>query len=195
MLMRDVDRLERLVSGVRELARIDAQLSHEAVDAVDVAALLRDLAAGLRLTTGCEVRIVVDQPQRVYAVRGSAERLSQVFDNVLANACSFAPPGTPIIVAVDEVERDCRVVVSDEGPGIPPEHLNRIFDRFFTYRPESPGARREHAGLGLAIARAILEGYGGTITAANPPAGGARFEVRLPALSGHYDGYRERKIS
>ena len=184
LLMRDVDRLERLVSGVRELARIDAQLSHETVEPVNLAGLLRDTAAGLRLTTGCDVRIRIADPQRAYAVRGSAERLAQVFDNLLANACSFAPPGTPVTVDVDELEGYCRVTVSDEGPGVPPEHLDRIFERFFTYRPDSPDGRGDHAGLGLSIARAILEGYGGSLSAVNRPRGGAQFEARLPAFAG-----------
>ena len=71
------------------------------------------------------------------------------------------------------------VRVDDQGPGMPPAHLERVFDRFFTWRPgEAKGT--SHAGLGLAICRALAEGYGGTITAAHRPDGGARFEVRLP---------------
>jgi two-component system sensor histidine kinase ChvG len=184
MLVRDVDRLERLVSGVRELARIDAQLSHEALESVDLVHVLTDCAAGVRLTSGCNVVIEVEEPANVCVVRGSAERLAQVFENVLANACSFSPPGAPVTVAIDVADGQCRVIVDDQGPGIPPEHLDRIFDRFFTYRPDVPDARREHAGLGLAIARAILEGYGGAISASNRPEGGAQFDVRLPAFIG-----------
>ena len=84
--------------------------------------------------------------------------------------------------------------MADREPGIPPDHLQRIFDRFFSYRPradkesggEPPGARAadsraEHPGLGLAIVKAVVEGYGGTVSAANREAGGAVFEIRLPA--------------
>ena len=71
------------------------------------------------------------------------------------------------------------VTVADDGPGVPPEHLEKIFARFFSYRPGSPSANG-HAGLGLPIAKAIVEGYGGTIEAANRAEGGARFVVRLP---------------
>ena len=67
----------------------------------------------------------------------------------------------------------------DRGPGIPEAHLSRVFDRFFTYRPQEPG-RRDHAGLGLAIARTIVEGYGGTIAASNREGGGTSVEVKLP---------------
>jgi signal transduction histidine kinase len=79
-----------------------------------------------------------------------------------------------------------RILVEDQGPGIPETHLGKIFDRFFTYRPDEPGARdgrNGHTGLGLAIAKAIVESYGGTITAGNRPEGGARFEVRLPRVA------------
>jgi two-component system, OmpR family, sensor histidine kinase ChvG len=74
------------------------------------------------------------------------------------------------------------VTVSDEGPGIPAAHHARIFDRFFSYRPEGAGEPgRLHTGLGLAIVRAIVEGYGGTVAATNNPDRGAAFTVRMPA--------------
>ena len=74
------------------------------------------------------------------------------------------------------------VLVEDRGPGFPPAHVERVFTRFFSYRPGLEGtrqARKEHMGLGLSIARAIVEGYGGTITARNRDGGGALVEVRL----------------
>jgi two-component system sensor histidine kinase ChvG len=67
----------------------------------------------------------------------------------------------------------------DQGPGVAAAHRERIFDRFFSHRPGDP--KGQHAGLGLAIARAITEGYGGTIRAGDSPGGGARFEIWLPA--------------
>jgi two-component system sensor histidine kinase ChvG len=71
------------------------------------------------------------------------------------------------------------VVVEDDGPGVPPQHLERVFSRFFTYRPGHAGGR-SHSGLGLAIVKAIVEAYGGSVAAANRPEGGARFTVALP---------------
>jgi signal transduction histidine kinase len=74
------------------------------------------------------------------------------------------------------------VTVSDEGPGIPAAHAARIFDRFFSYRPGGAGEPgRLHTGLGLAIVKSIVEGYGGSVSAANNPGGGAAFTVRMPA--------------
>jgi two-component system sensor histidine kinase ChvG len=73
------------------------------------------------------------------------------------------------------------VRVADEGPGIPGEHLERIFGRFFSHRPEGGGAAGLHPGLGLAIVKAIVEGYGGSVSAANNDGKGSVFTVRLPA--------------
>jgi signal transduction histidine kinase len=72
--------------------------------------------------------------------------------------------------------------VADQGPGIPPEHLERVFDRFFSYRPDDPQARRDHAGLGLAIVKAIVEAYGGSVSVENRAGGGAMFTIRLPLV-------------
>lgn len=176
-LAKDIDRLERLVSGVRELARIDAQVAQNPAGPVDIGALLSDLAEGIGLA-GRSVVLDVSRAQdaRVHATR---DHLVQVFDNILRNAVGFSPD-TPPEIALDVRDGFCLVSVCDRGPGIPEVHLSRIFDRFFTYRPHDPGGRREHAGLGLAIARAIVEGYRGTIAVHNREGGGACFEVRLP---------------
>jgi two-component system sensor histidine kinase ChvG len=178
MLTRDVDRLERLVSGVRELARIDAQLAHDALEPVDVPALLNSLVSGFE-QQGHRVRLTADVGPATPDVRATPDRLAQVFENLLQNAVSFAPAESPIEVAVSAADLWCTVAVHDRGPGIPPAHLDRVFERFFTYRPEN-ASRRDHTGLGLAIARAIVEGYGGSIRASNRNGGGATFEVRLP---------------
>jgi two-component system sensor histidine kinase ChvG len=180
MLTRDVDRLERLVSGVRELARIDGELAHERPSRVDIGALLADIVEGMQLANGDRPELVIRTDRRPLIVQGTSDRLAQTFENILQNARSFAPPDSAIEIAAEAVDGQCRVTIADRGPGIPPAHLERVFDRFFTYRPDDRNGRREHAGLGLAIARAIVEGHGGTISAANRPDGGAVFEIRLP---------------
>jgi two-component system sensor histidine kinase ChvG len=182
LLTRDVDRLDRLVSGVRELARIDAQLGNEPFDAVDVCTLLGEIVNRLEAGGDRSVTFVVRGAGAPCLVRGSPDRLAQVFENILLNAHSFAPAGTAVDVSVDSGGGMCRVVVADRGPGLPPEHLHRVFDRFFSYRPHERSGRRDHAGLGLSIAHAIVQGYGGTIAAANQPQGGASFVVRLPVV-------------
>ena len=81
---------------------------------------------------------------------------------------------------VGRVGASALVRVRDHGPGIPAEHAGRIFERFFSYRPDQAGARQKHAGLGLSIARAIVERHGGALTGATHPGGGAVFELTLP---------------
>jgi two-component system sensor histidine kinase ChvG len=180
MLTADVDRLERLVSGVRELARIDAELAHEAIEPVDIPALVGELVQGFRLR---DPRIVLlFKSESGLSVRGARDRLGQVFENVLENAASFAPPRSPIEVTLAAEGDSCVVCVADRGPGIPPAHLARVFQRFFSYRPDARRPR-EHMGLGLAIAKAIVEGYGGAITAGNRDGGGTVIEIRLPQAS------------
>jgi two-component system sensor histidine kinase ChvG len=181
MLTRDVDRLERLVSGVRELARIDAQLAHEALAPVDVAALVTDVINGYRQRAG-DVAFNVTVPAAPVLVRASADRLAQVAENLLDNAASFAPRGSAIDVRVAVAEGSAVITVEDRGPGFPPGHAARAFERFFSYRPDSTEPR-EHMGLGLSIARAIAEGYGGSAQAANRSGGGATVEVRLPTVT------------
>ncbi len=117
------------------------------------------------------------------AVQASPERLVQVFENILENAVSFSPKGGTVTVRLQGKDASVITTIHDEGPGIPAEHLSRIFQRFFSYRPDgdSSTAKHKHTGLGLAIVKAIVEGYGGTVSAQNLPDGGATFEVSLPA--------------
>jgi two-component system sensor histidine kinase ChvG len=186
MLTHDVDRLERLVSGVRELARIDTELEQEPLGRVDVGRLLQQVVEGLRLSEPDRPAVVVTVSGGLPIVWASADRLAQVFENVLANARSFAPPGTSVEVSVTaESPGACSIVIADHGPGVPPAHLERVFERFFSYRPDEPSSARSHTGLGLSIARTIVRGFGGTITAANRPEGGSQFEIRMPMTSTH----------
>jgi two-component system sensor histidine kinase ChvG len=115
-------------------------------------------------------------------VRGSRDRVAQVFENLIANAVSFTPEDSTVDVGLVARDGSSVVTIEDRGTGIPEAHFHRIFDRFFTYRPAE--GRREHVGLGLAIARQIVDSYGGAVVASNRPGGGARFEVRLPAAVG-----------
>jgi two-component system sensor histidine kinase ChvG len=171
LLTRDVDRLERLVSGVRELAHIDAQLAHETLDAVDVSALLREMVDGLSDRRPPR-RVRLPRAERADDRERLARPARPVFENILRNAVSFAPPGSVVEISAGHTAGSVLVTIGDRGRGIPPTHLDRVFERFFSYRPEDPTNRREHAGLGLAIARAIVEGYDGSIRASNRDGGG-----------------------
>lgn len=177
LMVRDVARLERLVSGLRDVARVEGQIEADVVESIDLHALMGDLVTPLdaSVLNGTHIDIVINA--QTVPVVASPERLRQVFENLLANAISFSPAGSRIVVTIAARDAWAVVTIDDSGPGIPDAHLERVFQRFFTYRPGD--ARREHVGLGLAIAKQIVESYGGEISASNRPGGGARFEVRL----------------
>lgn len=183
----EVARLERLLTGVREISHIDAQLESEARSAVPLDLLARDLLAGFATRAAQRgVELKLNGTGETLLVEASPDRLAQVIENLLSNALTFAPPGntaaSTVAITVFRDGREAVLLVEDSGPGIPPEHLDRIFDRFFSYRPQDGSAKRHHSGLGLSIVKALVEGYGGSIHAENRAEGGARFVVRLPAL-------------
>jgi two-component system sensor histidine kinase ChvG len=178
LVQREVTRMERLLTAVREIGEIDARLETESPEGVDLEALLREVVEGFRRRADkAEIHLV--SPGVPVLVRARSERLLQVFENLLDNALGFSPAGGTVTVTL-AANGIASVRIEDQGPGIPESHLGRIFDRFFTYRPDEPHARDGHTGLGLAIVKAIVEGYGGTVTAGDREGGGARFEVRLP---------------
>ena len=199
VIQQEVARLEALLARVREIAWIDARLEEEPRNRLDAAEMAQRCVESLRLRRpelpAFRLPAAADAASHPF-VRLAPHRLLQVIENLLDNAASFAPPGSEVEV-VTRCEGPWAILrVADRGPGIPPEHLRRIFDRFFSYRPVAPGAqpqaasasaaqprdpRLEHPGLGLAIVKAIVEGYGGTVLASNREGGGAVFEVRLPA--------------
>jgi len=176
----EIARMENLLSQVREITLIDAEIQKEERTEVDVKELQRRIVEGFRLREREAVIFDLELPERPLTISASEDRLIQVFENILDNAVSFSPRGSHIAVKADGDDRTIVVTVRDHGPGIAEENLGRIFDRFFTYRPEE---RRKHTGLGLSIVKAIAEGYGGSVTAANAADGGAIFEVRLPTSS------------
>ena len=176
----EIARMETLLSQVREITMLDTEIQKEERAAIDLNALFERIVDGFRLREHERVRFELELNPQAVVVQASADRLLQVFENLLDNAVSFTPEGRRIVVSTAREENFAVVRVRDEGPGIPAENLGRIFDRFFTYRPDEQ-KRLRHTGLGLSIVKAIVEGYGGTVTAANHEGGGAEFEVRLPA--------------
>ena len=131
----------------------------------------------LPLARGRDIHLKVD-PNRV-SVRGEPRRLHQVLLNLATNALQHAPDGGQVTLTVQHCQGRAEVQVQDDGPGIPAEHLSHVFDRF--YRTDAARARGEGGyGLGLAIARAIVEAHGGAIVASNAADGGALFRVVLP---------------
>ena len=113
-------------------------------------------------------------------VRADGRRLEQALQNLVANAVRHTPDGGRIVVSAERVSDGTLIRVEDTGPGIPPEHLPLVFDRFYKIdRARASG--QSGSGLGLSIVKAIVERHGGRVSAANAPGGGARFDIVLPA--------------
>jgi len=174
----EVARMERLLSGVREISMIDARVARERPGALDLSALLTKIVEGFRLRAGERVRFHLDATDGLI-VHASEDRLTQVFENILDNALSFSSPGSTISVTAVAENGDVVTRVADAGPGIPESTIGRIFDRFFTHRPDASRHTGGHTGLGLAIVKTIIEAYGGRVSAANAERG-AVFTIRLP---------------
>jgi len=179
IIEKEVARMEDLLSGLRDVSLIDGRLATEEREKIDVARLADEIVEGFRLREGGRVALEVRGTDEPILVEASKDRLIQVIENVLDNAVSFSPPGGRVAIEMSDGGDAVWIRVSDVGPGIPPNDFDRIFERFFSYRPEKDG-ERTHTGLGLAIVKAIVDGYGGSISARNQPAGGAMFEIRLP---------------
>jgi len=178
MVEQEVARMEKLLTGVREISAIDVQLPREEKQPIAVGELLAKIIDGFRLREGEQVKFEVMTSDEPLVVDASEDRLIQVFENVLDNAVSFSPQGGTLRIAASADGAFVVTRISDEGPGISEAHTTKIFERFFTYRPATARRDSRHTGLGLAIVKAIVEGYGGSVSASNGERG-AIFEIRL----------------
>ena len=187
IIVEDVQRIDRLIGDISGASRLDAELSRAQGESVDIGRLLETLAEIHAATAGpgdprLELALA---PGAALRVTGIEDRLGQVLRNLIANASSFSPPGGRIVLSARRDGDMVEIAVEDQGPGIPPDGLERIFERFYSARPagEKFGT---HSGLGLSISRQIVAAHGGSIAAQNiaGPEGipaGARFVIRLPA--------------
>jgi two-component system, OmpR family, sensor histidine kinase ChvG len=180
----DVVRLDRLIGDISEAARTDAELARARFEPVDLGPLIEQVIGSWenRREKG-DARIAFARPRKDTAViLGDPGRLARAIDNLIDNAISFSPPGGLVEVAAARVGDEVRIRIDDEGPGVPEEAREAIFNRFHSVRPESEDFGR-HTGLGLAIARAIVEGHDGDIDVQDrdDAPSGARFTIRLPA--------------
>ncbi|MBK5197534.1 MAG: sensor histidine kinase [Methyloceanibacter sp.] len=199
IIKHDVRRLDRLISDISDASRLDAELAREDANPVDMADLLRTTVSLFNdIHRDDTLEVVLDiayaPGARPYRVIGHDSRLSQVIVNLLDNAISFSPPIGRVAVIARRIGPEIQITIEDEGPGIPEENLERIFERFYTDRPQENFG--QNSGLGLNISRQIAVAHGGRVWAENrPPAGmgrgkgdggdrssgGARFVIRLPA--------------
>ncbi len=191
VLNQDVRRLDRLITDISNASRLDAELSRDVPRHIDVGALLEDIISVYQHGEAeGAVHVAYDRqlPAGGAQVSGREGPLGQVFRNLIDNARSFSPEGGEVRVALGhsaEPGLAIRITVDDDGPGIPPENLETIFQRFYTSRPKGTSFG-QNSGLGLSISRQIVEAHRGKVWAENRADAdgkvvGARFSILLPA--------------
>jgi two-component system, OmpR family, sensor histidine kinase ChvG len=205
IIQMDVKRLNRLITDISEASRLDAELARETRHPVNVVRMLdgicsivndihREGTPHLELKVEGMPRGAALNGHPMFTINGHERRLSQVINNLLDNAISFSPSDGKIMVTVRHIvrTRDVEIIVEDQGCGIPADNLERIFERFYTYRP-GHDEFGQNSGLGLNISRQIVEAHAGKIWAENRIAEttnagreagavlGARFVIRIPA--------------
>jgi two-component system sensor histidine kinase ChvG len=207
----ELARLNRLISDVSAVSRLDAELAYGGSEPVDIRSLLRGVmvifqdrcsSSTLDLALDIQDRWL---PSDAFIVMGHEDRLGRVITNLLDNAISFSPDGGVVAVRARRVDGGIEIIVDDDGPGIPADKLDDIFERFYSDRPQSDSTVGKNSGLGLSISRDIIDAYGGSIEASNrmapegcdttrlehptlkerrqPGVLGTRFTVRLPAAN------------
>lgn len=184
----DVRRLDRLVSDISNASRLDSELVKEDEEPFDLMRMIHNLTEYLgQQAAENGVEFIMDVPNEPIIIHGLEARLAQVFVNLITNATSFCEEGDAVRIWARRRDNRVLVVVEDTGPGIPEQALNKVFNRFYSERPERQFGN--HSGLGLAISKQIIEAHGGVIWAENirptdadvtsEPLG-ARFVVGLP---------------
>jgi two-component system sensor histidine kinase ChvG len=193
VIQHDVKRLDRLISDISDASRLDGEMQRHEAEPVDLMKLLTTVTgvANERHDDGVRVELMFEGIRpAAFRVMGHDSRLGQVIDNLIDNARSFSPPGSSVRVTCRRLKSEIEIVVDDDGPGVPAESVEQIFERFYTHRPHQ--AFGQNSGLGLSISKHIIEAHDGRIWVENrlatpgpdqedPEALGARFIVRLPA--------------
>jgi signal transduction histidine kinase len=181
--MRETDRLERLVEDLFQLTRIESQELVLTTQTIDVSAAAREAYESLvepaRRENG--ITMICEVPKQPVLAIGDHVRLVQVLQNLIRNAIRHTPEGGIILISAEPAEDGDGVTlhVSDTGTGILPEHLPNIFDRFYRADPARSHERGAGAGLGLAIARSLVDRMNGTLSVESDPGEGASFTIRL----------------
>jgi signal transduction histidine kinase len=189
VMLQQAERLSRLVDQLLDLSRLesgDVPLERQVLPLPPLVSRVVSEIDVFRAGRGVRVRNAI--PEELPAVWGDPERVHQVLFNLLDNAVRYTPEGGEVVVSASRHNGSCAVEVSDNGPGIPAEHLPRLFERF--YRVDTARSRNEGGtGIGLAIARSVVEAHGGRIWAESDPGEGSVFTFELPVAPADHGRY------
>ncbi len=180
VILQDVQRLDRLITDISQASRVDNEIISQELTLVDFGILI-DNVVQIRAQTCSQNKLHFEQLGMPVLVVMNESRIVQVIDNILSNAISFSPRfGTvKFVLCAKKRDRTVMLDIMDDGPGIPKTKLETVFARFYTERPSGEGFG-EHSGLGLSIARQIVEAHKGQLSAHNRQNGGACFRLILP---------------
>jgi PAS domain S-box-containing protein len=184
-ILASVQQEQRLIEDLVELAGTDTGRPGLRLSPVDLAELVRSCVAGYRPTVSRHA-LRIDAPDRMPAGRWDRARLEQVCHNLLANAVKYSPDGGEVLVRVEDLGDRARLSVSDRGVGIAADALPRVFDRYFRAHATDDGSGG--LGLGLYIAKVLVEAHGGTVSVESEPGRGSVFRVTVPYASAARDG-------
>lgn len=174
---READRLNRLVGNLLDMTRIEGGALKPEKELYPIEELIHDVVSRMQgLLQKREVQLSL--PDDLPPVELDYLQIDQVLTNLLENAVRYTPAGTPISISARVADKQIMVSITDRGPGIPSQALERIFDKF--YRVSGASRRDMGSGLGLAVCRGLIEAHGGHIWAENQPEGGATFRFTLP---------------
>jgi signal transduction histidine kinase len=176
-IVRDSTRMDRLVGELLTLARLDAGMGNAPREAVDLSALLDELADDARLEAEARRCRVEPAIAAALKVAGNPDLLRRAIENVLRNALRHAPPDSAVVIAARAEAGQARIVIADAGKGVAEDELATIFEPFFRARNADPFAGH---GLGLAITRRVAQLHGGAVAAENRPGGGLVVTLSLP---------------
>tara|TARA_Y100000590_G_scaffold466793_1_gene643367 strand:- start:1572 stop:3119 length:1548 start_codon:yes stop_codon:yes gene_type:complete len=185
VISHDVERIERLITDYSQMLKDEASLSRAKMKKINLSNVVKSVVEDFNndlQNSNKNIKINVNNSSlngSKLNVLGVESKLEQIIANLLDNAVSFSPPNSKIFVICDMKKKDAQLIIEDEGPGFNEKNIDKIFNRFYSNRPEKFG---EHSGLGLNIVKNIIELHGGSIIASNKSGNkrGARIEVFLP---------------
>ena len=185
VISHDVERIERLITDYSQMLKDEASLSRAKMEKIDLSSVVNSVVEDFNsdlLNSNKNIKINISYSNLNSSklnVLGVESKLEQIIANLLDNAVSFSPTNSKISVICGIKKKEIQLIIEDEGPGFNEKNIDKIFNRFYSNRPEKFG---EHSGLGLNIVKNIIELHGGSITASNQSGNkkGARIEVLLP---------------
>lgn len=174
IINQEVSRLERLITGVKEISNLEAGNLGDDIKIIDPHSIIEMVISRLKLSTDKNINFIIDKNDNT-EIEISPIRFSQVIENIISNAISFTPDNGSIYITIKNVKNIVEIEFIDNGPGIPKENLDKVFNRFFTYRKDN----KNNSGLGLSISKSIINLYGGSIHIGNSLDKGAQVSLKL----------------